>query len=560
MASEQKQYGRTYTPEVVSQFLTEWAIQSSDDSVLEPSVGEGQFVFDSFERLQDLGATDTSAINSIYGIDIDTTAINRLQDTAKRNYGLTFPNIKDGNLFNTEFQRVDAIVGNPPYVVRHRFENPETIVDRFSDRYGFTDQADLYCYFIAQAAQLLQPGGRFGMIVSNSWMKKRYGEEFKQFLLQEFDIHALIGFNERVFSDLTNSICILAEKKPNTIRSPDSKQVVTFIQAENTNIFDDGDNSEPLKRLQQDAIHVAQITQSTLDPQDYWDIWLRAPDVFEALETDDRFVPLNTYAKPKIGVQTLAKDFYVLAETDTNKEYIESQFLKPVAYSSRDHQDPIIEKKDCEYFLFWCPYPKDELAGTNALRYIQKAEDETFEKRYSDQMIEGLHNKDRIKQTSRSPWYNLTEEAERRLPAQILLPRRVYKNYIAVWNTSQVIPNENFLATKVYSQNSVKPLLTYLNSTLGELCLRLAGQVYGGGVCDLNVSSAKQIQCLDLDAVSESALRRLDTAFDTFIETNDRTVLDRAIFEVLQFDEQRKQEVKNALEFAIQESVNKRYS
>jgi hypothetical protein len=502
-----------------------------------------------------LGASEETASESIYGIDLDTEAVGRLQEMADQNYGLTFPNIDVGNLFEASFPEVDVLVGNPPYVIRHRFENPEKIVNRFSDIYGFTDQADLYCYFIAQAAESLRPGGRLAMIVSNSWMKKRYGEEFKQFLLQEFNIHALVGFNERVFDDLTNSICILAEKRPNTIRIPDPDQTVYFIQAESPSIFDNVDGFDPLEQLQRDAVQIAQIPQPDLSPQEYWDIWLRAPDVFESLEMNDRFVPLIEYATPKIGVQTLAKDFYIFETTDTERIDVESQFLKPIAYSSRDHQTPVLEEDDCCHFLFWCDEDREALTGTRALEHIENAEQRVVQNRYTDETIDGLHNKKRIKQASRTPWYDLKKEAMNRLPSQILLPRRVYEDYTAVWNRGRVVPNENFLATNVDDEDHVKPLLVYLNSSLGELCLRLSGQVYGGGVCDLNVSSAKQIRCLDFDSIS--ALPRLSTAFDTFAETQDREVLDDAIFEALEFVDQQRSEVEEALRLSIRESVAK---
>jgi len=554
MVTEEKQHGQTYTPEQISKFLTKWAVRSPEDLILEPSVGEGQFVFDAQDRLIQLGADKDESQQSIYGMDIDLEAISTLQKRARAELGNEFPNVSEGNLFDSDLPKVDAVIGNPPYVIRHRFENPDKIIEQYSNQLDFSDQADLYVYFIVRALESLEPEGRFAMIVSNSWMKKKYGEEFKEYLLRELDIKALIGFQESVFPDkLVNSVCILAEKRPNTIYIPDKDSKTKFIQIEKADLLE---GIEDIEALEEKAVQSASVPQPYLDPEDYWDIWLRAPDIFDVIYSNGKFTNLSEFAKPMIGVQTLAKEFYVLSDGTPKKDEIEDEYLRPLAYSPRDHQNSVLTD-DCKYRIFWCSKPKSQLEGTRALEYIEEAENRTVEKRYSDETHNGLHNKKRIKQANRSPWYNLIEEADRRLPSQILIPRRVYDNYTTVWNKSNAVPNENFLATTVEKDEYIKPLLCYLNSSLGELCLRLSGHVYGGGVCDLNVSSAKEIQTLDLGKLEDTQLQVLSSAFDEFVETRDREILNEAVYEILEFTSQKKAEVEDALQVAIEESLSK---
>ena len=554
MTSKQKRRGQTYTPEAVSSFLCQWAVQHATDTVLEPSVGEGRFVFDAYERLFALSASNDDPRNQIYGTDIDSTAVESLQATSRDRWGSEFPHISNVDIFETEFPEADALVGNPPYVTRHRFENADKIIEQFSD-YDFSDQSDLYVYFLLRAVEFLAPGGKMAVIISNSWMKRKYGEEFKRFLLNEFYVHGLIGFRERVFGDLVSSVCILAEKRENTVRLPATNDV-QFVQADSSAIFNRvGEGS--LDDLADAAVQSAQVPQQTLGPEEYWDVWLRAPDVFEIVKKSDEFAPLSEFATPMIGVQTLAKDFYIFSRDDRARSDIEEEFLRPIVYSSRDHQSPVVRTEDCSYRVFWCPRSKDKLANTAALEYIEAAENRTVEKRYSDKTYEGLHNKTRIRNASRDPWYDLTDEAERRFPAEILLPRRVYENYTAVWNVDAVVPNENFLATTVENERYLKPLLCYLNSRLGELNLRLAGQVYGGGVCDLNVSSSKAIQALNFAALSGEELSSLASAFDVFVDSEDRNCLDEAVYAVLGFSDLEREEIREVLELTIQESLDK---
>jgi len=549
VVSEQKQHGQTYTPASVSSLLVDWAVREPSDEVLEPSVGEGRFVFDTYERLRELGASADAAREQIYGADVDAEAVRTLQELGRQHHGVTFPNVRSRDIFETEFPEVDAVVG------RHRFENAEAIIERFSREYDLSEQSDLYVYFLLRATESLAPGGRMAMIVSSSWMKRKYGEELKRFLLNEFYVHGLVGFQDRVFEDLVNSVCIFAEKRENTIRMPATNEV-QFVQSGTADALTGGE-TESLSDLTETAVQTAEIPQRTLEPEDYWDILLRAPNVFETIERSDEFAPLSKLATPMIGVQTLAKDFYVIEAEEPAAEDIEGEFLRPIAYSPRDHQSPVVQADDCRYFVFYCTRSKDDLAGTGALEYIERAEDRTVEKRYSDETYDGLHNKTRIRNANRDPWYDLTSEARSRLPSEILLPRRVYENYTAVWNVDGVVPNENFLATTVAHERYTKPLLAYLNSRLGELCLRLAGQVYGGGVCDLNVSSAKEIQTIDLEACTDDELAVLAESFDEFRQSESRAVLDEAVYSTLGFSSEQREEVTEALNLAIEESVNK---
>ncbi len=554
VAPKQKRRGQTYTPEAISSFLCQWAVQHPTDTVLEPSVGEGRFVFDAYERLLYLGTSEEDARDQIHGIDIDSTAVTALQASARDLWNGEFPHVSTDSIFETEFPKADALVGNPPYVIRHRFENADSIIEQFAD-YDFSAQSDLYVYFLLRATKFLAPGGKMAMIVSNSWMKRKYGEEFKRFLLENFYVHGLIGFRERVFDDLVNSVCILAKKRENTIRMPATNDV-RFIQADSVEIFN-GHKETSLEDLSNGAVQSANVPQRALGSEDYWDIWLRAPEVFEKVKQSDNFVPLSEFATPMIGVQTLAKDFYIVSEGDSTTNEIENEFLRPIAYSSRNHQFPIVRAEDCSYRVFWCPNLKSELADTTAIEYIEAAENRTVEKRYSDETYEGLHNKTRIRNTSRDPWYDLTEEASRRLPSEILLPRRVYENYTALWNPNAVVPSENFLATTVKNEQHLKPLLCYLNSRLGELSLRLAGQVYGGGVCDLNVSSSKTIQTLNLSALSDTELATLTDAFDTFTKSENRDILDETVYTVLGFSDMERSKVQETLDLVVQESLSK---
>ncbi|OGW66536.1 MAG: hypothetical protein A3H49_06745 [Nitrospirae bacterium RIFCSPLOWO2_02_FULL_62_14] len=101
----------------------------------------------------------------------------------------------------------DVVIGNPPYV---RMEELKKVKDYLRRYKAFEPRADLYAYFLEKAANLISRGGRIGMIVSNKWMKARYGGPLRSFLAQNVQIYELIDFGELpVFQSASTFPCIL---------------------------------------------------------------------------------------------------------------------------------------------------------------------------------------------------------------------------------------------------------------------------------------------------------------------------------------------------------------
>jgi type I restriction-modification system DNA methylase subunit len=86
----------------------------------------------------------------------------------------------------------DAIVGNPPYV---RMEAFKPIKNYLRSTYQVHEErADLYSYFIEREHQLLREGGRFGMIVSNKFLRSNYGRPIRDFLGAHAQIDTIADF------------------------------------------------------------------------------------------------------------------------------------------------------------------------------------------------------------------------------------------------------------------------------------------------------------------------------------------------------------------------------
>ncbi|MHB1357665.1 MAG: Eco57I restriction-modification methylase domain-containing protein [Anaerolineae bacterium] len=100
-----------------------------------------------------------------------------------------------------------AVIGNPPYVRQETLGNIKTL---FEEQYEvYSGSADLYAYFIERGIGLLDPSGHFGYIVSNKWLRARYGEPLRRWLKQK-RIVQLVDFGSLpVFNKVSAYPCIL---------------------------------------------------------------------------------------------------------------------------------------------------------------------------------------------------------------------------------------------------------------------------------------------------------------------------------------------------------------
>ncbi len=105
----------------------------------------------------------------------------------------------------------DAVVGNPPYVRQEGLGDDKTA---FKAMYEvFNSIADLYTYFIERGHSLLRPGGRFGMITANKFMRANYGAALRSFLINKIKLEKLINFGDLpVFGDATTYPIIILSK------------------------------------------------------------------------------------------------------------------------------------------------------------------------------------------------------------------------------------------------------------------------------------------------------------------------------------------------------------
>ena len=202
--------GGYYTPDKISEFIAEWAIRKTSDSVLEPSCGDGSFLSAITTRYRELGATDEQIRNNVLGIELDD-----IEAEKSAQYGTTvvckdfFTYYQDNIEDQTQF---DVIVGNPPFIrYQHFTEEYRKIAFALMNRHGFQPNrlTNIWLPFLVLSCKALKPTGRVGMVIPAELFQVDYAAEARQFLSTFFDKLTLVTFKRLVFDDIQQEVILL---------------------------------------------------------------------------------------------------------------------------------------------------------------------------------------------------------------------------------------------------------------------------------------------------------------------------------------------------------------
>ena len=192
--------------------------------MLDPACGSGSFLIAAFDVLNDWLKENDPELRedsrrkqhilreNLYGVDKDpqAVAVTRLnlwlRAVDRRARLPDIPNIREGDslvdeVFDWpgEFPDVfagggfDVVIGNPPYVRQESLSAEFKEYARAKYR-SYTGRADLYVCFYERAHELLRPGGHFGFVSSNKFMRAAYGKGLREYLLEVANLEEIIDF------------------------------------------------------------------------------------------------------------------------------------------------------------------------------------------------------------------------------------------------------------------------------------------------------------------------------------------------------------------------------
>lgn len=192
-----------FTSPAVVRFMLDKAGYTSDRNlsavrVLEPSCGDGEFLVEIANRLQESARRFDFDAETVFNINVRAYEIDplkvRLCQERLQSLGIdtAADTIVVEDFLHAPQSMVDIVVGNPPYI---RYEHiPKDILKFCRDNFEtFHYRCDLYVPFFEKSLSMLAPGGRHCFICSNRWLRNEYGRKLRKLVAQHYQLRSLIN-------------------------------------------------------------------------------------------------------------------------------------------------------------------------------------------------------------------------------------------------------------------------------------------------------------------------------------------------------------------------------
>jgi SAM-dependent methyltransferase len=192
--------GVVYTPREVCEPMVRRALEpllgQRELVVCDPAIGEGAFLIEIVRVLAEhMDGDRVRAARCLVGADIDARAVAAARAAVERFVGEPVPELRAslrvGDALALDWPRVDAVVGNPPYVRQERLGARKQALRTFA---SYSGVADLYVYFVELAHRITRPGGRYCLITPDKWLTAAYARPLRQFLAREGSVEGLVDF------------------------------------------------------------------------------------------------------------------------------------------------------------------------------------------------------------------------------------------------------------------------------------------------------------------------------------------------------------------------------
>ncbi|WP_300619284.1 N-6 DNA methylase, partial [Dokdonella sp.] len=335
-----KSQGATYTPDNLAGFVAERIVENvalegrGTITILDPAIGNGALVLALLNALKGR----THATLSVRGFDTNVSAL----DEAARRIRAAYPKAQleltrgnfldfaleaDSNaaaptLFSSrQTQTFDLIIANPPYV-RTQIMGSER-AQQLSGKFGLTGRVDLYQAFLLGVAQVLDPDGAAGIIVSNRFMTTKGGSTLRSVLRERFDLRHIWDLGDtKLFSAAVLPAVLVARGAAST--SAEAPRFTSIYEAKGEPEAQASDVIDALSRAGVVAVTDGRrfsvrhgVLYASGDDSDVWRLASESGD--EWLATVDRHAwkRFGEIGKIRVGVKTCADRIFIRHDWDS---------------------------------------------------------------------------------------------------------------------------------------------------------------------------------------------------------------------------------------------------
>lgn len=599
---EKQKFGQYFTSEILANLVAYPAIQTKNDVVFDPTSGTGTFLNTFYNILKFNGQKDhQTLLTQIWGNDIShfpavLSVINlykqKVSDIAN------FPRITRSDFFNLHLGQIveipdnkdinkmnkvklpqfDAIASNFPFIqqedipnkwltyfFREEFQEEQNAFLK-DKKFVINERSDYYTYCFYNSLKYLKPDGIISAITSNAWLGKNYGQQFKQFILDNFSIKYIVKSNaEHWFSHSQVSTIYLTLQKTknqqttkfitinfklNDYFTEENKNKHLALTEEFYNQIDFCDLLENKDWRQDEYFNTVyhkkdnSVTVSIVDKeklleatlnQENWDTFFIAQNPLSMFEKSviNPFPELIDVGR---GTRTGQDKMFLLNQEQINDLKIESKFLQPTLKSSRNLKT-IENNSEPENFLFLCNDPIEELQRKypNAYNWIKKWK---TEKNKTGKPLPI------VLKSNKPNWYSLKAEE----PANIYISINPDKKLFFSYSNESIYLNQRLVAIRA-DKKDIKIITTLFNSIIGLLYVEFNGISRNLGALDLNADFFKtKMKILNPNLLTKKQkgliinkfkplTNRIINNYNIELQSKDRIDFDKTVLKCFGYDE-----------------------
>lgn len=475
--------GGYYTSAQVADWLCEWALQSEDDTVLEPSCGDGAFLDAAARRLLLLGASPAKIARQLTGVEIIAAEACSATERLRPYLGIFADEIvRNSDFFGwwqgTDQATFDAIVGNPPFIRYQSFPEPHrTRAMSIMGDQGLKPNrlTNIWVPFVVAATASLKPDGRLALVLPAELLQVTYAAQLRSYLTDHFKRIDVIACNELFFENAEQEVVLLLADGALAAATEDHTCRVALTAAKTVADITDVKPALLLDRAEPKTMRH--------DSEKWLKYFLnnRQISFMRALRDAEITTAMATHASIDVGVVTGKNEFFVLSADQIEDLGLEG-YTTPLVSRSVQLKGSQLGKADWRalaadgnrvHLLNISKAQATELS-TKVRRYIEEGERKEFHKGY--------------KCSIREPWY---------LVPSVWVPdgfafRQIYDFPRMVLNDSGATSTDTIHRMRSHGakpERVIANTYTWLTAASAEI----EGRSYGGGVLELEPTEAERL-------------------------------------------------------------------
>lgn len=485
--SKQKLRGGYYTPRVIADFLAQWAIRTPNDTVLEPSCGDGSILAAAAEILLKHGAERELLSNLLYGVELDENEAAKAAQQLE-NLGVSKSCVHVGDffaechlkLFDERFmdvvvrekQRFDVVIGNPPFIRYQNFpEEYRQTAFQLMRRAGLLPNrlTNAWLPFLIVSSLLLKDNGRIAMVIPAELFQVNYAAETRKFLCDYYNL-TIITFEQLVFDGIQQEVVLLLGE-----RTPHKNSNIRVIELENVHDLTtfNAVNNYNIERKPMDH-STGKWTQYFLSTNEV--------QLLHELRMHSGITISGEVINVDVGIVTGNNQFFILTKDQVMKYGLEphldrivvrSGHLRGTIFSGNDWFQNV-QSQIPGLFLTPPERPLNELSDL-LQKYILYGEAEGFNKSY----------KCRI----RKYWYIVPSVW---VPDAFML-RQIHTYPKLILNTAHITCTDTIHRVRFKNRKDGNAIIAAFLNSLTFAFAEVTGRSYGGGVLTFEPNEAENL-------------------------------------------------------------------